>query len=62
MASPEGWAQMEALVRAGIDPDEVAEKVIHGIRENDLFIFSHPKWRSTVEEHSQRMLAVYPQA
>jgi hypothetical protein len=53
---------MEALVRAGIDPDEVAEKVIHGIRENDLFIFSHPKWRSTVEEHSQRMLAVYPQA
>jgi short-subunit dehydrogenase len=62
MASPEGKAQMEALVRAGMDPDEVAEKVMHGIRENELFIFSHAEWRSTVEEHFQRMLAAYPQA
>ena len=62
VASPEGRDQFKALVRAGMDPNEVAEKVMHGIRENELFIFSHPEWRNTVEEHFQRMLAAYPQA
>ena len=61
-ASPEGREQLKALVRAGMDPDEIAEKVMHGIRENELFIFSHPEWRSTLEEHFQRILAAYPQA
>ena len=61
-ASPQGADQLAALVRAGMDPNEVAEKVMHGIRENELFIFSHPEWRSSVEEHFQRMLAAYPQA
>ena len=61
-ASPQGADQMAALVRAGMDPNEVAEKVMHGIRENELVIFSHPEWRSTMEEHFQRMLAAYPQA
>jgi NAD(P)-dependent dehydrogenase (short-subunit alcohol dehydrogenase family) len=61
-ATPQGADQFAALVRAGMDPNEVAEKVMHGIRENELFIFSHPEWRSTLEEHFQRMLAAYPQA
>jgi NAD(P)-dependent dehydrogenase (short-subunit alcohol dehydrogenase family) len=61
-ASPEGREHLKALVHAGMDPDEVAQKVMHGIKENELFIFSHPEWRSTVEEHFQRMLAVYPKA
>ena len=62
MASPEGRAQMEALVRAGMDPDEVAERVMHGIKENQLYIFSHPEWRSTLEQHYQQILAAYPTA
>ena len=33
-----------------------------GIKENELFIFSHPEWRSQLEAHFQRMLAAYPQA
>jgi NAD(P)-dependent dehydrogenase (short-subunit alcohol dehydrogenase family) len=61
-ASPEAREQMAVLCRAGMDPNEVAEKVMHGIKENELFIFSHPEWRSTLEEHFQRMLAAYPQA
>jgi NAD(P)-dependent dehydrogenase (short-subunit alcohol dehydrogenase family) len=44
--SPEGAEQVAALIRAGMDPHEVAEKVMHGIKENELFIFSHPEWRS----------------
>src|SRR5262249_23871163 len=61
-AAPQGAEQFAAFVRAGMDPAEVAEKVIHGIKENELYIFSHPEWRSTLEEHFQRMLAAYPQA
>jgi NAD(P)-dependent dehydrogenase (short-subunit alcohol dehydrogenase family) len=61
-APPQGADQFAALVRTGMDPNEVAEKVLHGIKENELFIFSHPEWRSTLEEHFQRMLAAYPQA
>jgi short-subunit dehydrogenase len=61
-APPQGADQFAALVRTGMDPNEVAEKVMHGIKENELFIFSHPEWRSTLEEHFQRMLAAYPQA
>jgi len=60
VASPEGRDQVEAIVGAGMDPDEVAEKVMHGIKENELYIFSDPEWRSTVEGHFQRMLAAYP--
>jgi NAD(P)-dependent dehydrogenase (short-subunit alcohol dehydrogenase family) len=58
--SLQGEDQLAALVRAGMDPNEVAEKVMHGIRENELFIFSHPEWRKTLEDHFQRMLAAYP--
>ena len=61
-APPQGADQFAALIRAGMDPNEVAEKVMHGIRENELFIFSHPEWRSTLEQHFQRILAAYPQA
>jgi len=60
--SQEARDQVASLVRSGMDPDEVAEKVLHGIKENQLYIFSHPEWRSTLEEHYQRILAAYPKA
>jgi hypothetical protein len=62
VASPQGAEQFAAFVRAGMDPNEVAEKVMHGIKENQPYIFSHPEWRSALEEHYQRMLAAYPKA
>jgi NAD(P)-dependent dehydrogenase (short-subunit alcohol dehydrogenase family) len=61
-APPQGTDQLAALISAGMDPNEVAEKVMHGIKENELFIFSHPEWRSAFEEHFQQLLAAYPQA
>ena len=60
--SQEDRDQVAALVRSGMDPDEVAEKAMHGIKENQLYIFSHPEWRSTLEEQYQQILAAYPQA
>jgi NAD(P)-dependent dehydrogenase (short-subunit alcohol dehydrogenase family) len=60
--SPEAEDQLNVLLRAGMDPDEVAEKVMHGIKENELHIFTDPEWRGPIEEHFQRMLAAYPQS
>jgi hypothetical protein len=44
----------------GQPPDEVAEKVMRGIIENELFVFTHPEYRSFVEERFQRILAACP--
>lgn len=60
-ASEDFRKHIEGLIQAGMDPNEVAAKVMTGIRENELFIFSHPEWRGAVEEHLQRMMVAYPQ-
>lgn len=31
------------------DPAEIAQRVISAIRENDLYIFTHPEWSWEVE-------------
>ena len=49
-----------SLANSGMDPDEVAEKVMHGIKENKLYIFTYPEWRSTIEEYFEKILAAYP--
>ena len=35
---PEAVGQLAALVRSGMEPDEVAEEVMHAIKENELYI------------------------
>jgi len=51
-----------SLVSSGMDPDEVAGKVMQGIKKNQLYIFTHPEWRSALEEYFQGILAAYPTA
>ena len=53
-------AQLAALVRSGREPDEIAEKTMRGIRDNELYIFTHPELRSILEDRFQRILAAYP--
>jgi NAD(P)-dependent dehydrogenase (short-subunit alcohol dehydrogenase family) len=59
-ASPAAEAQLAAFVRSGQEPDKVAEKVLRAIRENELYIFTHPEARYLLEERFQRILAAYP--
>jgi NAD(P)-dependent dehydrogenase (short-subunit alcohol dehydrogenase family) len=61
VTSEEFRKHVEGLIQGGMDPNEVAAKVMIGIKENKLVIFSHPEWRSTVEQHFQRMMADYSQ-
>src|SRR5262249_56577283 len=60
--SAEAMEQLAAFVRMGQPPDEVAEKVMRGIMENELFVFTHPEFRNLVEDRFQRVLTAYPQA
>ena len=48
-----------ALIRTGIDPNEVARRVVMGIRDGDLYIFTHPEYRAGVEERFHRILSAY---
>ena len=59
--SPEAEAHLATFVRLGKDPEDVAEKVMRGIKENEMYIFTDPELRSPLEERFQRILAAYRQ-
>lgn len=40
--------------------DEVGERVLAGLRRNDLFIFTHAEFRKGLEERCRKMLASFP--
>lgn len=57
LASPENTAKSQKtmdvlpeLHKKGMDPEEVGEKVLAGIRRNALYIFSHPEFREELKE------------
>jgi len=45
---------------AGMDPIEAGEVVMAGIRNNDLFIFSHPEFKQGIAERFESVLASIP--
>jgi NAD(P)-dependent dehydrogenase (short-subunit alcohol dehydrogenase family) len=56
-ASPENTAKSQKTMdllpeihKAGMEPEEVGEKVLAGIRRNALYIFSHPEFKDELKE------------
>jgi NAD(P)-dependent dehydrogenase (short-subunit alcohol dehydrogenase family) len=43
-----------------MDPVECGERILEGIRRNDLYIFTHPEFKPGVAEHFETMLAAFP--
>ncbi len=43
-----------------MDPGECGERILRGIRRNDLFIFTHREFKEGVEERFQATLASFP--
>lgn len=43
------------LVQAGIDPDIVGACVVEAVRDNDLYIFTHPDMQPAVEQRFERI-------
>jgi NAD(P)-dependent dehydrogenase (short-subunit alcohol dehydrogenase family) len=61
-AAPEGMTdRMAALQRTGMDPVEVGEKVLAGIRADNLYIFPHPEFKAEVTEIFDEILAAMPE-
>jgi NAD(P)-dependent dehydrogenase (short-subunit alcohol dehydrogenase family) len=55
-------AQIAALLRNGMSPDEVAARVMAAIRDDDLYVFTHPEMRAALEDRFRRILAAYDKA
>lgn len=43
-----------------MDPVECGERILSGIRRNDLYIFTHPEFKEGAAEHYAAMLAAFP--
>jgi hypothetical protein len=43
-----------------MDPIECGERILRGIRRNDLYIFTHPEFKEGAAEHFEAMLAAFP--
>jgi NAD(P)-dependent dehydrogenase (short-subunit alcohol dehydrogenase family) len=54
--------QFEAIIRSGRDPEDIAEKAIRAIKENELYVFTHPEFRPMIEGRFQRIMASYSSA
>ena len=61
-ATTEFDAQMTEPVLSGIDVDVVAERVLEAVRDNDLYIFTHPEMRPAVEQRFAAILAAFDKA
>ena len=53
--------KLPEMHKSGMDPVEVGEKVLEGIRRNDLYIFPHPEFREELSEIFSEVLAAIPE-
>ena len=51
--------QFAELIRNGMAPSDVAELVLKGIKDNELYIFTHPEMRPWLEKRVDRCLVTY---
>jgi NAD(P)-dependent dehydrogenase (short-subunit alcohol dehydrogenase family) len=63
--SPGGVSTDNMLSAAGteavmMDPIEAGERVLHGVKHNDLFIFTHPEFKPGMKERFDAILASVP--
>jgi NAD(P)-dependent dehydrogenase (short-subunit alcohol dehydrogenase family) len=57
---PAAPAAAAAPINAGMDPLEAGECVLEGVRNNDLFIFSHPEFAFGIRERFECVMASIP--
>src|SRR5579872_2212953 len=61
-AAAERAAMTAQAVATGIEPAEVAARAVAGIKDGDLYIFTHPGMRKMVEKRFERIDAAYDKA
>ncbi len=50
-------AQIAQLIESGLDPADVAAKVLNAIRNDELYIFTHPEMRAEAEQRFTAILS-----
>jgi NAD(P)-dependent dehydrogenase (short-subunit alcohol dehydrogenase family) len=55
-------AEIRERVQSGLDPADVAARVLTAIREDDLYVFTHPQIRSETAERFAAILAAMDKA
>jgi short-subunit dehydrogenase len=61
-AAAERAALSIQAVATGIEPAEVAARTLQGIKDGDLYIFTHPAMRKMIEKRFERIGAAYDKA
>jgi NAD(P)-dependent dehydrogenase (short-subunit alcohol dehydrogenase family) len=63
-ASPAGLllAQITELLQSGLDPSDVAARVLAAIREDELYVFTHPEMRGELENRFAAIMAAMDKA
>jgi NAD(P)-dependent dehydrogenase (short-subunit alcohol dehydrogenase family) len=63
-ASPAGLlvAQIAERLQSGLDPSDVATRVLTAIREQELYVFTHPEMRDELEERFAAIMAAMNKA
>jgi NAD(P)-dependent dehydrogenase (short-subunit alcohol dehydrogenase family) len=59
-ADPEFMRILPSLHEAGMEPDEIGEKVLRAIQRNDFYVFTHPDHRDELREIFDETIAAFP--
>jgi short-subunit dehydrogenase len=52
----------KAMIEAGIDPTIVGQRVVEGVKANELYIITHPNFRDTVQRRLDGIRAAFDSA
>jgi hypothetical protein len=50
-------AQIAEVLRSGLDPSDVAGQVLTAVREDQLYVFTHPEMRGELEARFAAILS-----
>ncbi len=53
---------MQMAMGTGIDPDEVGEMVLQGVKTNQLYLFSHPEFKEATAARFEHILSAFGEA
>lgn len=55
-------AMVDEMIRNGLDPADVARRVLAAIQANELYVFTHPEMRNEVEDRFTAITAAFDKA
>jgi NAD(P)-dependent dehydrogenase (short-subunit alcohol dehydrogenase family) len=61
-AGPERASVLDQLIAGGMDPKMVAARVLEGIRNDELYVFTHPELKGAIEARFGEILEAFDRA